>query len=127
MNNTSFNLSGKIDSHITEVLASLHRAAAALDIPLFVIGAFARDLLLEHYYNIKPARKTSDLDLGVKVAGWDDYERLIGCLSREENCSRIRKTHSEFISALCLLISCLLARYQMTSIIFSGLQSGHSE
>jgi len=88
MNNTSFNLSGKIDSHITEVLASLHRAAAALDIPLFVIGAFARDLLLEHYYNIKPARKTSDLDLGVKVADWDDYERLIGCLSREENCSR---------------------------------------
>lgn len=88
MNNTSFNLSGKIDSHITEVLASLHCASAALGIPFFVIGAFARDLLFEHCYNIKPTRKTSDLDLGVKVAGWDDFERLIAYLSREENCSR---------------------------------------
>ncbi|HNX77742.1 MAG TPA: hypothetical protein PLM07_19680 [Candidatus Rifleibacterium sp.] len=45
-------------------------------------------MLLEHCYNIKPTRKTSDLDLGVKVAGWDDFERLIGYLGREEDCSR---------------------------------------
>jgi len=81
-------LSGKIDSQITKALATIQRAATKLGIHFFVIGAFARDLLLDHCYNIEPVRKTSDVDLGVKVSGWEDYERLIDCLNRQENCSR---------------------------------------
>lgn len=85
MKNTLLNLSGKIDSQIIEALLILSREAASLKIPFFVIGAFARDLILEHCHGIKPSRKTSDIDLGVKVAAWEDLENLVSCLSREKS------------------------------------------
>lgn len=42
------------------------------------MGAFARDLILEYYHKIEPTRKTTDLDLGIKVAVWEDFDKLIG-------------------------------------------------
>jgi len=84
MNDTLLNLSGKVDPQIIEVLSIISCEAAALKIPFFVIGAFARDLILEHHHGITPTRKTSDIDLGIKVTAWKDFEALVSCLSREE-------------------------------------------
>ncbi len=76
MRNISFNLSGKIDPLLSEVLGLVSREAAGLDIPFFIVGAMARDIVLELCYKLPPRRSTRDLDIGVEVAGWDDYERL---------------------------------------------------
>jgi predicted nucleotidyltransferase len=91
------NLSGKIDPQTIEVLSIISHEAAALKIPFFVIGAFARDLILEYYHKIKPTRKTIDLDLGIKVAVWEDFDKLINRLSRESKFSPDPERNSQRI------------------------------
>jgi predicted nucleotidyltransferase len=76
MTSISFNLSGKIEKPIVEALYLLKGIADSFDIPFFIIGAFARDLILKHGYGIEPRRKTGDVDLGVEVANWKQFEKL---------------------------------------------------
>lgn len=76
MKNISFDLSGKIDPLLSEVLGLVSREAVILEIPFFIVGAMARDIVLEFCYKLPPRRATRDLDIGVEVAGWDEYERL---------------------------------------------------
>lgn len=42
----------------------------------FVIGAAARDLIFEYVYDARIQRATEDLDFGVAVATWADYDNL---------------------------------------------------
>jgi predicted nucleotidyltransferase len=76
MTNISFNLSGKLDSSLVEVLREVSHVATALGIRFFVVGAMARDIVLEFCHAIRPARGTRDLDIGVEVAGWEEFQRL---------------------------------------------------
>ncbi|MCJ7783108.1 MAG: hypothetical protein MUP41_04200, partial [Desulfobacterales bacterium] len=59
-----------------DALYIVKRVADSLSIPFFVVGAFARDLILKHHYGIEPRRKTGDIDLGVEVASWEQLEKL---------------------------------------------------
>jgi hypothetical protein len=65
MTSILFNLSGKIEKPVVDALFLLKRIADSFGIPFFVIGAFARDLILKYGYGIEPRRKTGDIDLGV--------------------------------------------------------------
>ncbi len=47
-----FNASGKIERNIVEALLAIRSEAMALQIPFFLMGAFARDLLLFHQQGI---------------------------------------------------------------------------
>jgi len=76
MTSISFNLSGKIEKPTVDALYLLKRIADSFGIPFFVIGAFSRDLVLKHGYGIEPRRKTGDIDLGVKVVNWEQFEKL---------------------------------------------------
>ena len=80
MSSISFDLSGKIDQPTVNALSLLKREADALCIPFFVVGASARDILLKHCYGIDPPRATRDVDLGVRVADWEKYNRLTDAL-----------------------------------------------
>jgi len=44
--------------------------------PAYVVDATARDIILEHQFDIKPGRATIDIDIGVLIAGWDQFETL---------------------------------------------------
>jgi len=50
--------------------------AAKLEIPFFVVGATARDMVLEFGYGITPSRATRDIDIGVQVASWEQFNNL---------------------------------------------------
>ena len=76
MTNISYNLSGKLDSSLVEVLREVNQVATALGIRFFVVGAMARDIVLEYCHALRPARGTRDLDIGVEVAGWAEIQRL---------------------------------------------------
>ena len=76
MTSISFNLSGKIEKPTVDALYLVKRVADSLNIPFFVIGASARDLILKHCYGIEPLRKTGDIDLGVEVANWEQFNKL---------------------------------------------------
>lgn len=72
----SYNLFGSIDPALRDILALVHREASARGILFFVIGATARDILLTHCHAIKGYRLTRDLDIGIKVADWSEFQKL---------------------------------------------------
>lgn len=69
-------LSGKIENGLLGVFRDVSQVAASLGIPFFVIGATARDIVLECGFEIQPSRATLDLDLGVQVADWEEFQAL---------------------------------------------------
>lgn len=80
MTSISFDLSGTFDPLLIKVLRLVKQEADALDIEFFVVGATARDILLEHCHGIRAPRATRDIDIGVEVAGWEEYQRLSSAL-----------------------------------------------
>ena len=77
MTNTFINISGKIeDAKVVALLGEINTVTNELDIPFFVVGAMARDLILWYGYGVAPGRATMDIDLGVRVSSWDQFNRL---------------------------------------------------
>ncbi|MBO1225608.1 MAG: nucleotidyl transferase AbiEii/AbiGii toxin family protein [Candidatus Scalindua sediminis] len=76
MSNISFDISGKIETSYIDALLAIKEIADHLNIPFFIVGATARDILLEHFHNIKVPRMTRDIDLGVKVPDWEKLKTL---------------------------------------------------
>lgn len=73
-------------------------ACEELDINFFVVGAFARDLLLEHIYNQKAGIATRDIDLAIRIDSWKRYNELIEYLKKKYQFKEGRVSH-EFISS----------------------------
>lgn len=69
-------LSGKIDRSTVEVYEALDGVAAAIGVPFFLIGATARDTILEKGLSIRSGRATKDVDVAVRVSDWDKLGRL---------------------------------------------------
>ncbi len=76
MNNISFDLSGKIEPGYLDVISHVTQVADALGIPFFLVGATARDFILDYCYGIKTTRMTHDIDLGVEISNWEQFEAL---------------------------------------------------
>lgn len=76
MKNTSIDLSGKISETTVSILIEVEKIAVKLDLSFFIVGATARDIIFEHQFDIKPSRATIDIDIGVIVSGWDQFELL---------------------------------------------------
>ena len=82
MKNILLDLSGKISETSVSILREIEKVSTRLDIPFFVVGATARDIILEHQFDIKTQRATLDIDIGVFISGWDQFETLKNALIR---------------------------------------------
>jgi predicted nucleotidyltransferase len=58
MTNISHNLAGKIDETTVAILFEIDTIARYLSLPFFIVGAAARDILLQHAYDIHVMRAT---------------------------------------------------------------------
>ncbi len=76
MSNISFDISGKLETSYIDALLAMKEIADHLNIPFFIVGATARDILLEHFHNIRAPRMTTDIDLGVRVPDWGKFKAL---------------------------------------------------
>lgn len=76
MTNISLDLSNKIPHQTIEVLSKVTDVAEKLNIPVFLIGATAREIVLQYGYNLSKTTTTKDIDFGVAVSDWKEYERL---------------------------------------------------
>ncbi|MEZ4754349.1 MAG: hypothetical protein R3A13_08585 [Bdellovibrionota bacterium] len=74
MNKSLLDFSDKIDPISIEIYQAI--CEIAIDTPWYVIGAQARDLYLEHKYDIKNLRRTRDFDLAIQVKDWEEFESL---------------------------------------------------
>ena len=62
-----------LDPIIIEILRHVEAQAEKSDIPYFVVGALARDILLHHVYGIHIPRPTRDIDFGIAMKDWDQF------------------------------------------------------
>jgi predicted nucleotidyltransferase len=76
MTNTSPRPSRPIDPAIVAVLRAVHAAAHAQRLGFFIAGALARDIWLDYIYQVPVARLTRDIDVGIQVSSWFEFEGL---------------------------------------------------
>jgi predicted nucleotidyltransferase len=76
MTDISNNISHRLPAESAEILCDVAMHARALDIPFFVLGATARDIIFGVLYDIPTPRATLDIDLALRVRDWDQYTRL---------------------------------------------------
>jgi len=69
-------LSGKLDRELILALSHISEAADRAGIRFLLVGATARNLMLEVACGVRVARATYDVDIAVRVASWVEYERL---------------------------------------------------
>jgi len=81
----SYDISGMIDKYRLEIIESIKAAADQLSIPFFIVGATARDIILEFVYSKKVFRATYDIDFGVNVKDWEEFNNLISLLTQENS------------------------------------------
>ena len=70
-------LKAHLDARTQKLIVAVAKAAEALRIKWMVTGAAGRVLLLESVYGLPRGRATEDVDLGVMVANWDQYQALV--------------------------------------------------
>jgi predicted nucleotidyltransferase len=65
-----------LSKSLLTLVHALDYVTKQLKIPYFVIGATARDILMEHVYSLETARATRDIDFAVAVSSWNEFDRL---------------------------------------------------
>ncbi|MCY4421223.1 MAG: nucleotidyl transferase AbiEii/AbiGii toxin family protein [Gammaproteobacteria bacterium] len=76
MKNTSVNIVGRLSTELVALYADIQTHAEELNIDILVIGAMVRDLVLVYGFDADVERVTLDLDFGINVARWDEFNAL---------------------------------------------------
>ena len=76
MTKISLDISGKVSSEHVKAISEIKKVAGVLGIHFFVIGATARDFVLNCLYGIKAPRMTLDIDFGIKIKDWESYSKI---------------------------------------------------
>ncbi len=90
---TSLDVSEKLPTGLVEVYSQIHGIAAELSVPLLIVGATARDIILVHGYNAAIERGTKDVDFGIEVQNWEHYEVLRTALIEAGFTPHSKKAH----------------------------------
>jgi len=93
MKNILIDISGRIDSSYISAIKEIKKVAGCLKISFFIIGALARDIIMEYFYEIKAPRMTMDIDIGIKVSSWNKFEKLIDTLEKSGKFKRLKEKH----------------------------------
>src|ERR1017187_10497755 len=80
MSNESHQLSVPLnepaDPSFVRVLRLLNQTARSANCEYFVAGATARDLVLVNVHGLRPGRATRDIDFGIAIESWRQFELL---------------------------------------------------
>jgi len=80
-------ISKKLNSEDRELLVGVKKGADKFGVSFFIIGASARDFVLQYCYDIVPIRATEDIDIGVMVYSWKQFNDLKKYLLENEGFS----------------------------------------
>lgn len=84
MTDTLLSLRKQLPERHLEIIRSVASSAKRLQISMFIVGATARDIIFSHIYKVKIYRETTDIDFGIAVEDWAQYERLKKDLTENE-------------------------------------------
>lgn len=86
-------LSNKIEPLTVKIFKEINSVASSLGLNFIVVGATARDFFLESYYGINPVRATMDIDLGLCLNNWEQFEQFKDSLVSSRKFKTTRSTH----------------------------------
>lgn len=72
----SIQLANPVDPLTCRVLRLIDQAIATIGSRYFVAGATARDLMLVNVFGLRPGRATRDIDFGIAVKSWNEFQML---------------------------------------------------
>lgn len=81
-----------VDALTIAVSREIDRVVRDLGLPYFLAGAMARDILLTHVFGIAIGRATRDVDFGVAVGNWEQFDLINDRLVGTGRFSRAEKT-----------------------------------
>jgi len=58
------------------VIQEIHKASKALGLPVFLVGAMARIILLENVHGLTAGRATTDVDFAFALDNWDQFTAI---------------------------------------------------
>ena len=93
-----YKLKKPINKAFEAVIKIIIDVTEALNIPIFIAGATARDLVLHHVFERNIGRKTYDIDTAILISNWDEYATIRKELIKEgllETNSPHRLIHTE--------------------------------
>lgn len=76
MSNTSLDLSNKVPAEQVNIIRQVVHATENQGLRLFIVGAQARDLVLQYAYDLPVHRATNDIDFGIILESWDEFTKL---------------------------------------------------
>jgi predicted nucleotidyltransferase len=76
MSDFSLNLKSKIDPVHARAFQAVAHAAMRAQVDWLLVGAMARDWLLEMMYGIETRRQTKDADIAIAIPDWPTFEAL---------------------------------------------------
>ena len=65
-----------LDPEIVTTLRVVHKILSELEIPYFLMGATARDLLLRNVFGLSSGRLTKDVDFAVAAKDWNEFAEV---------------------------------------------------
>jgi predicted nucleotidyltransferase len=69
-----------VDPLTLMVIGEIHQAANKLGVPVFVVGAVARIILLENVHGLRAGRSTTDVDFAFALDRWEQFQAIKGIL-----------------------------------------------
>ncbi|MDP1613260.1 MAG: nucleotidyl transferase AbiEii/AbiGii toxin family protein [Sulfuritalea sp.] len=67
------------------VIQEIHKASKTLGLPVFLVGAMARIILLENVHGLPPGRATTDVDFAFALDNWDQFTAIKAFLLSNAN------------------------------------------
>lgn len=77
INSSDINFNGRAFIPFFE---NINKACNQFKISYFVVGAFARDIILKNIFNQSAGLITSDIDLAIQLDSWENYQRFTNYL-----------------------------------------------
>lgn len=65
-----------INTHTWQIIAALKTVSEKTGYDYFLVGATARDILMEHCFNLRSSRATRDVDFAIAINSWDALEEV---------------------------------------------------
>lgn len=69
-------LSSSLNPIFEQALLKVTHAVSPLNVPYFIAGATARDIVLHGIFGHEPIRATRDIDTALLVSSWDEFETI---------------------------------------------------
>lgn len=111
-----------VDPLTLMVIGEIHQAADRLGVPVFVVGAVARIILLEHVHGLSAGRTTSDVDCAFALDSWEQFHTIKAALlgNPQFNASE-HVAHRVYFHA-----PGLTHPYKVDLIPFGGVETSHN-